>query len=501
MIPVEFPAGVTTLLAKSAKIANWRDSNLMRWDNGTTLKPVNGWEQIPYAMAFASKVRATHRWVAQSGILYTAYLCEQHVYVESGGILTNITPAGGIPALGGTEAGYGELDYGEDNYGTPRAGTSTLQKFSPAWSINNWGEDLLVMLSYDGRLLIWSPTTPATPLVAVTGAPVSNRQFVVTPEHHVVLFQVAGQIADYGWCSQEDINDWNFANPLNTAGMFTVDPFSPIVAAHSSSLGFTVHTPAMSYFVDYIGLPYVYRYKAIGKVPIPISAASMSSIPEGIVWISAEGFWLYNGAAADILPCPVWDVIAENMDFGRTVRESHSVNMLVKGEIWWFWVDKALGLNTERYVAIDYRSKVWMDGYLSRTCGNTYGNDQYPIMSDGVKVWKHETGFSYPEARFQPYLESQTISVAGGERKATVNKILPEIAGDRTALAFSLALIDDRTKKSNERYSPQRTVNEHGWVDLRETARDVRLRIDMIKPTDWSTVGPIIFDIKPRGKK
>jgi thiamine biosynthesis protein ThiC len=44
-------------------------------------------------------------------------------------------------------------------------------------------------------------------------------------------------------------------------------------------------------------------------------------------------------------------------------------------------------------------------------------------------------------------------------------------------------------------------VNGHGWVDIRETARDMRLRIDMIKNSDWSTIGPIILDIKPRGKK
>ena len=503
MPAVQFPPGVTTLLAKSAKIANWRDCNLMRWDDGTTLKPINGWEQVPYATPFASRVRAMHKWLDNSGIIWTAYVCEQHVYVDSGGTLQNITPAGGLPPVGTIEAGYGEADYGEDLYGTPRPGSSSLEKFSQAWSVNNWGEDLLVMLSYDGRLLIWSPTTPATPLVAVTGAPTNNRQFVITPEHHVVLFQVGGNFADYGWCSSENINDWNFANPLNTAGMFTVDPFSPIIAAHSSALGFTVHTPAMTYFVDYVGLPYVYRYKPIGKIPIPISAASMSSIPEGIIWISAEGFWLYNGSMADIVQCPIWDVISANMDFERTVRESHSVNMLVRGEIWWFWVDKALGLETQRYAALDYRAKpiIWMAGYLSRTCGNTYGNDRYPMMSDGVKVWKHETGFSYPGARFMPFLESQTLNIMDGERFATIRKILPEIAGDRSALAFSLAMVNDRTDPANEKYSAQRTVNGHGWVDIRETARDARLRIDMIKNADWSTVGPIIFDIKPRGKK
>jgi hypothetical protein len=504
MIPVEFPAGVTTLLSRNAKISNWRDGNLIRWDDGVTLKPVGGWEQVPFIGTFASRIRKMHRWTALNGIVWTVYQCEQHCYVETGGTLTNITPAGGIPAPSGDTAGYGELNYSTGSFygvdAVPPA-TSTLQKFSLVWSADNWGQDLLVMWSYEGHLFKWNPSTPGTPLVAVTGAPTSNRQFLITPERHVMLFGMGGAFGDIGWCSQEDITDWNFASITNTAGSYTVDPLAPIAAAHLSSAGILAFSPAMTHVLDYVGLPYVYRIRSVGKIPIPMSAASVASIPEGIIWISVEGFWLWNGTTADIIPCPLWDSIQTKMDFGRTIREAAIVSILNRGEIWWFWVDINLGLQTSRYVALDYRSKVWMPGYLTRTCGLTYANDRYPLMSDGTKVWKHEVGFVYPEARFMPFLESQTMSAMSGETWVTVSKILPDIAGDRTALAFSLARNNDRTNYAAENYTAQRAVNGHGWVDIRETARDVRLRIDMVKNSDWSTIGPIIFDIKPRGKK
>jgi hypothetical protein len=100
-----------------------------------------------------------------------------------------------------------------------------------------------------------------------------------------------------------------------------------------------------------------------------------------------------------------------------------------------------------------------------------------------------------------PYIESQTLNVADGEQLVTLRKVLPDIAGDKTALAFSVAKNIDRTTYSSQSYTAQRGVNPFGWVDIRETARDIRLRIDMIKNSDWSTIGPIIFDFKPRGKK
>jgi hypothetical protein len=122
-------------------------------------------------------------------------------------------------------------------------------------------------------------------------------------------------------------------------------------------------------------------------------------------------------------------------------------------------------------------------------------------MSDGFKIWKHEVGFVYPEAMFMPYMESQTLNVADGERWLTINRILPDVMGDVTALAFSVAMNNDRTNYASQQYSNQRLINGHGWVDIRETSRDARLRIDMIKSSSWGTIGPIIFDIKPRGKK
>jgi hypothetical protein len=501
MFGIEFPPGVTTLLSRAAKVANWHDSNLVRWDNGRTLRPVGGWEQISYVTPFASRCRAMHRWVALSGIIYTAYLCEQHVYVDVGGALQNITPTGGMAPLTGIEAGYGESPYNTGFYGTPRTGTSTLQKFSPAWSINNWGEDLLVMTSYDGRLLRWSPSAAATPLAAVPTAPTANRQFVVTPERHCMLFQMGGNAADFGWCSAEDLDDWDFLSTTNTAGNYTLYPYSPIIAAHSSAQGILINTPAMSHFVRFVGLPYVYKYDPIGKIPIPISAASVSSTPDGVVWISVEGFWQFNGASATPIICPIWDVVSKRMDFVRTVRESHSVNMLARGEIWWFWVDLAYGLESSRYVAFSYRTNIWMGGLLHRTCGLTYGNDRNPIMSDGFKIWKHEAGFTYPEAIAMPYIESQSLNVLDGENLSTIVKLLPDIAGNKLALAFSIAMNNDRTDYTKEKYSKKRAVNQFGWVDIRETARDARLRIDMVKNDDWSTVGPILFDIKKRGKK
>jgi hypothetical protein len=501
MIPVQFPPGVTNLASKNAEVANWRESHLIRWDDGTTLRPVGGWAKYTIP-PFTDKVRKMHRWSDNNNTVYTAYLCESHCYVEIDGIVTDITPAGGMIVPVGNNGGYSDDKYSKGKYNTPRSGESRLRLYTPTYSIDNWGQDLRVMTSADGRLLGWSPTAPASKLVPVTNAPIGNRSFIITPERHIMLFGM-NAFDVFGWCDEEDDTNWAFTDIFSRAGYYNVSPKSPIVAHQLFDGGIIMFTPAMSYHVSYSGLPYVYVYRPIGQIPIPMSAASICDTPLGVMWFSIDGVWLYDGTNARAIPCAIWDFIFEKTDVPSSRFHAACVHMINKGEVWWFFASLDIPLNSEngRYACYDYRSKIWNMGKLSRSCGFVYANDRYPVMSDGTNVWKHEIGFSYPDVTEMPWIESFNLTPNGGENWITLNKILPDVKGDPDALRWSVYKTNDRNGYKPEVRSPLRKKNEFGWVDIRETARDMRLRIEMVKESDWSTIGPILFDSKVRGKK
>jgi hypothetical protein len=499
MTPIQFPPGVTNLASKNAKTVNWRESNLIRWDNGVTLRPVRGWEKFNYP-PFTDRVRKMHRWSDNANNIYTAYLCESHCYVDIDGVLTDITPTDGMATPSGVQGGYGDDLYSKGKYGTPRPGENRLRLYTPAYSMDNWGEELRVMTSADGRLLAWRPSTPSVKLEAVTGAPVSNRSFIITPDRHIMLFGMGGQFDKFGWCDEEDDTNWAFADILSRAGYYNITPKSPIVAHQLFEAGIVMFSPAMSYIIEYVGLPYVYAYRPIGKISVPVSPASICDTPEGVVWPSIDGWWIFDGTKPRTINCDVWDFITKRIDIPNSRFIASCVHLINQGEVWWFWVDKNIGPNNTRYVCLDYRSNLWNMGKLSRTCGFVYANDRYPVMSDGVNIWKHETDFEYIDTEM-PWIESYNLNPNGGENWITINKILPDVMGDASALRFSVVKTNDRNGYTPEIHSPQRQKNGDGWVDLRETARDMRLRIDMVKPSDWETVGPILFDSKNRGKK
>ena len=147
---------------------------------------------------FASRCRAIHGWYGLDGIHYIAYLCETNIYVDTGGVLTDITPVDGMvapvpPGIGG----YSDGPYSDGLYSTERPSSLLPIDVLPnAWSLDNFGQILLAMTSPDGRLLEWDPSgggtgvppaamTEVTSSDTGTGVAPHGRLFVVTQERFV----------------------------------------------------------------------------------------------------------------------------------------------------------------------------------------------------------------------------------------------------------------------------------------------------------------------------
>jgi hypothetical protein len=90
--------------------SNWAEVNLCRWSEGQ-LAPVGG--QSQYGYQFASRCRKVHSWFGLDSVHYIAYLCENNIYVDTAGVLREITPTGGLePPLAVTAGGYSNGLYG-----------------------------------------------------------------------------------------------------------------------------------------------------------------------------------------------------------------------------------------------------------------------------------------------------------------------------------------------------------------------------------------------------
>ena len=109
--PLEIPPGVVAKATKNQRSSNWAEVNLMRWREGEMF-PVGG--QSQYTFSFASRAKKILGWFDLGQVYHIAFLCEAHLYVLTGGTLTDISPTPAIHAPSPVgQGGYSDGLYGQ----------------------------------------------------------------------------------------------------------------------------------------------------------------------------------------------------------------------------------------------------------------------------------------------------------------------------------------------------------------------------------------------------
>jgi hypothetical protein len=541
-IPITFAPGVVRTSTPAGVGAQWHDSHLIRWVAGR-MRPIGGWETLSL-MPLASPIRAIHIWVDNDAEERAAILCEKHLYVLVGPDLPgfaeqllDITPAGGIAGPGSTltTGGYGNDKYGAslpgetppNTYGTPRGQRADQPLIGEIWRLSNFGEDLLAMASTDGRLLRWKPSDPpGTKATAVPNAPIGNRTFIVTPERHVMLFGMgtagtglAGGVNIFGWCSQEDIEDWTFSSVENTAGFYAIEPHSRIINAMVAQYSIIFWTVQGAYVVNYKALPYIYTYSYLGEYTAPISGQAPAAFSGTVMWPAPDGFWKFDGASVQQVACPILDWFQQTYDDKATRAYMGGWFNGFNSELWWCFPRKALPgetppNHTNTLIVYNFLEKWWSIGKLNRTCGVPGSIRGYPLMASETTVYRHERGHVYPGLTELPWIRSGFFGIENGTVMATTRQLLVDTDADLDTVSYQLFATKGRYRNAPERTKgpkvplyrwahPKSEANwrgDQGKIDYRISGRDFSVKMQMLAPKEWSFgQGQVL--VTPRGRR
>ena len=536
--PLEIPPGVVAKPTKQMRSTAWAEVNLMRWVEGQ-LSPVGG--QVQYAYNFASRCKKIHSWFDLSQIYHVAYLCEANLYVDTGGVLTDITPLSGLspvaygdgaygvgpysgaPTYGltppsPTVGGYNDGPYGSGAYGGswPTSETILLDEVPHAWSLDNFGSILYAMTSPDGRLLMWDPAVGGRAVVqppASGRGPVPNgRCFVVTNERFIMI---CGSYNDgtaggggprrFAWCDQENPGAWDYSSVTSQAGFLDIEPASPILTAIATRSGIVFWTAKKTYISQFLGLPYVYNYAEMGNNTAPWSSASAVNTSSMLVWMSKQGAFSFDGTTINPVACLVRPWVDDDIDELQVREQACMVHVADFNEVWWFFPQDGQPYNT-RCIIYSYKEGWWSMGQMARSAGITASYTSHTIMADGLNAYEHEAGNYYPANVPLPWAETFDLNLNSGARLTTLKQVLPDIGGDVNNLLYSAFYRMSRSVSNGqvvaEQQTPPTPVRTDGYVDFRVTGRDVRLRIALAGPqVNPVTVGQHLIDAVPRGDR
>ena len=330
--------------------------------------------------------------------------------------------------------------------------------------------------------------------------PTNNRGVFITPERHAVLFGCGGESRRVGWSNQEDYTEWNFASATTTAGFYDLDTQSKIVMAAPVREGTLIFTEEEVWLMKYIGLPYIYGFERIGFGCGLMSPESFATFSGRCIWMSTNGFWIFDGGYVKPLPSDVGEYVLQDMDPAAGLLYTHGSENGTFNEVW-FWYPSTGNSIPDQYVCYNYMEGWWGLGAMTRTAASPSGIYPYPIASDGDNyLYYHENGWTAAGVPLigSRYAETGSLNLANGENLMTVKQAITDSGYGyaSTELTFFASTTPEAAETTAGPYTPRSS----GYTDVRVTGREIRYRVEATEDAPWS-VGDIRLDLTPRGKR
>lgn len=499
LVPVKIPPGFFRNGTEYESAGRWRNGNLVRWKNGR-LRPFGGWERGAGSTSpFSGVARAIMTWRGNTGFRYTAVGTNTKLYLSGGGNYADVTPVGLVAgrqdAIAG--AGYGAAAYGVSHYGTRRL-TTGIALDAATWSLDLWGEDLLAVLTSDGKLYEMPPSTGVAAVVA--NAPTGNTAVLVTDEEYVVLLGASANLRALKWCDQGNNTVWT-ASATNTAGGLSLNTQGNIVTGRKVGSLPLIFTTTDVHSLNYLGPPLVYGTTHIAENCGVVSANAIATDTNTAYWMGLNGFFVYDGVVRP-LPCDVQDYVFNNINTLQRSKVFVGRNSQ-DGELIWFY-PSTNSLEVDSYVVYNYLNKIWYFGQLARTAWADRGTYINPraVGADGY-VYEHEIGWNDNGAsrNASVFVESGPAELGNGDRVVYATMMLPDTdPGDSDAIQVRLKMKTAPMGRETD-YGPYTLVsNAEGYVPVRVAGRQAALRVEQLKDEEWS-LGTLRFREDAGGRR
>ena len=507
-VPQAPPPGVFRNATPEATSGRWYDTDHVRFRGGQ-IQPIGGNMALPGVdgndLSVPDWPRDLLTWHDNAYVRWAAFGTDSKLYAYRFDTheLYDITPTGVGPLdPPGALTGYGGGDYGLDTYGTSRDASDIgpndiAATMGDIWSLDTFGEDLLVVPTQDGHLFRWTPTTPATLPVLNTFAPENNRGVIVTDQRHVVLLGAGGDPRNIAWSDQENPDIW-VADVTNLAGEKLLVTQSYAMVAKKVSDGILIFTANDVHKMSYVGAPYAYGIVQIASGCGPMSLRAVVAIGSVVIWPGLQNFWGYVGNVQPV-NCDVQDWFFSLVNRSMVGRVFGSPNPAFS-EFWWDWPDEG-STECNRYLIFNYADpgKPWSIGTRNRTAADPSGSMDYPVLGGYLvdqtgSLFLHEFGLSnngQPRAVSGGiYAESGNIVVGEGDLRFHVKQVVFDSAPPQGVVGYSFYVREQPGDDAGEFEAGPYTETHSGLMDVRFSGRSVRMRMVALIDAPFSVGRP-----------
>ena len=345
----------------------------------------------------------------------------------------------GPPPIG---AGFGLGGFGLGGFGTGVVPPNQIgsEITSTDWTSDNWGQ-IALACPENGGIYFWDPTGGFSNASLVNTGPIFNRGiFVSTSQQILIAFgstideTISGGIGIQqdpmlvAWSDVSNFFQWT-ASSNTQAGNFRIPIGSMCVGGMAVANQNLIWTDLDLWAMNYIGFPETYGFNKIGAGAGLASSHAAMQLRGGVYWMGKSNFYSYTGNGVQVIPCPVWDFVFQNLNtaFIHNVRAMPNTPFNEAG--WFFPSNASSNGECDSYVKMNITEPgaPWDYGLLPRSAwiDQTVLGPPIGATPTGI-IYQHELT---NDAAGQPISWSYTTGyfrIAEGELYAFVDRIQPD---------------------------------------------------------------------------
>jgi hypothetical protein len=381
------------------------------------------------------------------------------------------------------------------------------------WALDNWGE-YLIANPKGGEIYYWNPTDGGSYASVVPNAPKVNEGcFVAMPERQIVAYgSTFNGIQDpllMRWCDISNFTSW-VGTVVNQAGSFRIPKGSKIVSAMQGPQQGLIWTDLGLWTMQYIGQPLIWSFNEVGTGCGLIGRKAAATLNGSVFWMSQSQFFTFGGGGVQTIPCPIWDVIFQDIDMSQVGKIRCATNARF-GEISWYYPTIGSGGVPTRYVKLNVALGSWDFGTLTRTAWIDQSVLGAPIGAGGDRViYQHETSTDAVDIAGNPqpinsYFQTGWFTLEDGDLKSFVDQVWPDMKwgyydGVQSANVKITFYVADYPSQAPRVHGPYSVTEATTYITPRLRGRLVSIRIESNDIGSFWRLGNIRYRIQSDGK-
>lgn len=376
------------------------------------------------------------------------------------------------------------------------------------WSLDNWGGYLIANPAKNG-IFYYDPLGGSDHAQIVPYAPSINEGcFVAMPERQIIAYgSTFNGIQDpllVRWCDIGNFTNW-IATVSNQAGSFRIPKGSKIVGGFQGPQQGLIWTDIGVWSMQYINLPLVYSFNEVGAGCGLVGRKAMGTLAGVVYWMSQSQFYMLSGNGVETVPCPIWDVIFQDIDTDQLENVRCAPNSRF-GEISWYY--PTIGSNgvPTKYVKFNTLLGQWDFGTLTRTAWIDQGVFGPPIGAGGdLTIYQHETSTDANGFEMDSYVQTGYFALDDGDSKTFIDQVWPDMkwgyyGGQNNATVQITFYVTDYPGQAPRVFGPYNISQATDYISPRIRGRLISIRITGSQIGSFWRMGNIRYRLQPDGK-